>query len=205
MLGGFEDLHLVDVQSSADFIASFLAPANKDGPNEQLVVPNRACDCGAGIGRIAKHMLLKYFKEVDLVEQESKFLLQAQDEYLKEEVAQNRVGGFIAQGLQTFTPEPGRYDAIWCQWVLSHLTDRDLVAFLKRCRKGLAPNGMIFVKENTSTSDQAEFDPVDSSATRSDALFKKLFKKAGLRLVRQQQQTGFPPRIFPVEMYALKP
>ena len=24
---------------------------------------------------------------------------------------------------QDFTPEEGRYDLIWCQWVLGHLTD----------------------------------------------------------------------------------
>jgi len=51
-----------------------------------------------------------------------------------------KVGQYYAEGLQvttptdvtlphmmshnqTFTPEAGRYDVIWCQWVLAHLTD----------------------------------------------------------------------------------
>ena len=35
----------------------------------------------------------------------------------------SRVGCFFSEGLQDFVPEVGRYDVIWCQWVLSHLTD----------------------------------------------------------------------------------
>ncbi len=37
---------------------------------------------------------------------------------------------------------------IWVQWVLGHLPDDDFVAFFKRCKLGLAPNGFICVKEN---------------------------------------------------------
>jgi protein N-terminal methyltransferase len=46
------------------------------------------------------------------------------------------------------SPTPGRYDVIWVQWVLGHLPDDDFVAFFKRCKLGLAPNGFICVKEN---------------------------------------------------------
>lgn len=33
-----------------------------------------ALDCGAGIGRITKNLLINYFKHVDLIEQNPKFL-----------------------------------------------------------------------------------------------------------------------------------
>lgn len=33
-----------------------------------------ALDCGAGIGRVTKNLLIKYFKHVDLAEQNPKFL-----------------------------------------------------------------------------------------------------------------------------------
>ncbi|CAK9008913.1 unnamed protein product [Durusdinium trenchii] len=59
-----------------------------------------------------------------------------------------RAERLIASSLEKFEPEEGRYDVIWAQWVLLYLTDEDLVAFLQRCKKGLRPNGMIFVKEN---------------------------------------------------------
>ena len=41
------------------------------------VKPNRALDCGAGIGRISKRLLIPLFAQVDLVEQNPTFLEQA--------------------------------------------------------------------------------------------------------------------------------
>ena len=43
-------------------------------------------DCGAGIGRISKRLLLPLFNEVDLVEPNSAFLERSQ-EYLVSEIA----------------------------------------------------------------------------------------------------------------------
>ena len=45
-----------------------------------------------------------------------------------------KIGHLICSGLQDFTPSDGAYDVIWCQWVLGHLTDEDLVAFFKRAK-----------------------------------------------------------------------
>lgn len=39
--------------------------------------PGRALDCGAGIGRVSKRVLLPLFSEVDLVEQNQTFLEKA--------------------------------------------------------------------------------------------------------------------------------
>ena len=39
--------------------------------------PSRALDCGAGIGRVSKRVLLPLFSEVDLVEQNQSFLEKA--------------------------------------------------------------------------------------------------------------------------------
>ena len=46
------------------------------GPNP-VVHPGRALDCGAGIGRVSKRVLLPLFSEVDLVEQNQTFLEKA--------------------------------------------------------------------------------------------------------------------------------
>ena len=42
--------------------------------------------------------------------------------------ASHKVGQYYALGLQDFTPAEGYYDLIWCQWVLSHLTDGTVIA-----------------------------------------------------------------------------
>lgn len=74
-----------------------------------------ALDCGAGIGRITKRLLLPLFNTVDLVDVTQEFLDKAKT-YLGEE--SKRVGNYICTGLQEFTPECGRYDVIWIQWVI---------------------------------------------------------------------------------------
>jgi protein N-terminal methyltransferase len=40
----------------------------------------------------------------------------------------------FCKGLQDFCPEPGKYNIIWCQWVLSHINNNDLIKFFQNCR-----------------------------------------------------------------------
>ena len=65
------------------------------------------------------------------------------------------------------------FDVIWCQWCLGHMSNADLVAFLKRCLDSLNehPRSLIIVKENICSdhedgSPQIVFDDEDSSFTR---------------------------------------
>lgn len=69
------------------------------------------------------------------------------------------------------------FDVVWCQWCLGHLSDEDLVAFLKRAKESLRSvkkgtgdfEGLIVVKENTCSEQGAPrtvFDEQDSSVTR---------------------------------------
>jgi protein N-terminal methyltransferase len=92
-------------------------------------------------------------------------------------------------------------DLIWCQWVLGQLKDSDLVAFLRRCKP--KKGGFIVVKENISKGGVI-FDEEDSSVTRSTKVFKEIFERAGLKLVAEEFQTGFPPGMFRVKMWLLQ-
>lgn len=74
-----------------------------------------ALDCGAGIGRITKRLLLPLFNTVDMVDVTQEFLDKAKT-YLGDE--SKRIGNYICKGLQDFVPESGRYDIIWIQWVI---------------------------------------------------------------------------------------
>jgi protein N-terminal methyltransferase len=103
------------------------------------------------------------------------------------------------------------------------LTDKQLIAYLERCKDGIRKEGPVdpagpaadgcwlVVKENMSTIIYGDdiydhiYDPEDSSVTRSDANFRKNFEKAGLKLITTQEQKGFPKDPYPVRMYALKP
>lgn len=66
MLGGLKLVDKPDIRSSHAFLDRF-------GPSRC----ERALDCGAGIGRITKGLLLPRFKTVDMAEMTAKFLERA--------------------------------------------------------------------------------------------------------------------------------
>lgn len=161
----------------------------------------RALDCGSGIGRITKRLLLPMFDKVDMVEQCQKFL-DASKNFIGENFT--RVDKQFCMGLQDFKPEEGRYDVIWSQWVLGHLTDEHLVEFFKNCKMGLAQDGIMIVKENVSGSDCTEFDDLDSSFTRSKDSIVRAMMKSGLKIIKEEKQKGFPKGLYSVYMFALQ-
>ncbi|GFG29037.1 hypothetical protein Cfor_02069 [Coptotermes formosanus] len=67
VLGGFGFISQTDIQGSLSFLKQLFKLQNPPGHG-------RALDCGAGIGRITKHLLLRFFDKVDLVEQNALFL-----------------------------------------------------------------------------------------------------------------------------------
>merc|ERR1712122_458233 len=105
MLGGFGKITDIDIDSSNKLLKLLFKLENAPGHQ-------RALDCGAGIGRISKHLLTKHFDRVDLLEQDKHFLEKAV-EYLD---GNNRVGSLYCSGLQNFDFVPETYDVIWCQW-----------------------------------------------------------------------------------------
>lgn len=137
-----------------------------------------------------------------MVEVNQSFLDEAKQSFLGEDAS--RVENYFCCGLQNFTPEPGRYDLIWSQWVLGHLYDDDLVAFFQRCKKGLTPNGIMVVKENMNSEDSVNFDDNDSSMTRPKNDFVHLILKSGFKILREEKQKHFPKEIFGVWMFALQ-
>eukprot|EP01117_Protostelium_nocturnum_P014995 TRINITY_DN5770_c0_g1_i1.p1 TRINITY_DN5770_c0_g1~~TRINITY_DN5770_c0_g1_i1.p1 ORF type:complete len:154 (+),score=45.23 TRINITY_DN5770_c0_g1_i1:41-502(+) len=89
MLGGFSHISGEDIRGSNELLKE-LFTGHKMGKT-------RALDCGAGIGRITKDLLLPVFESVDLLEQNVGFVEKA-----KEELG-DKVKNFYAQGLQDFT------------------------------------------------------------------------------------------------------
>ncbi|XP_031572380.1 N-terminal Xaa-Pro-Lys N-methyltransferase 1-B-like [Actinia tenebrosa] len=203
MLGGFAHISSADIDGSKKFLKQFLEPQVKkqktesDQPRTQSRV---ALDCGAGIGRVTKQLLIPLFDKVDMLEQNKDFLDHC-DEYMGD--LRSKIENLYPIGLQEFDPEPGRYDVIWCQWVMGHLTDDDFIEFLNRCKKGLAEGGIVCIKENIVTRQDYDIDAVDSSVTRSHQHFAKLFERANMTVLKRETQSNFPKEIYKVNMYAL--
>lgn len=198
MLGGLSMIDTTDVNGSTRFLNELFKM--KPAPGTQ-----RALDCGAGIGRVTKNLLINYFSTVDLVEQDENFVRKAHDYLSTNDKLNAKIGMIYNAGLQDFTPTDGTYDVIWCQWVLGHLTDDDLSAFFKRCTAGLTKNGCIIIKENFTSTDDFCIDATDSSVTRSLRVTKSILESANLRIVKICKQDNFIQGLFPVYSIACKP
>ncbi|KAK8744171.1 hypothetical protein OTU49_001030 [Cherax quadricarinatus] len=194
MLGGFAHLNLADISGSDTFLRSVFKMKNPPGHG-------RAVDCGAGIGRITKHLLQKHFGKVDLVEQCQNFLDRAKENFK----GSKKIGEFLCQGLQHFSPRPNTYDVVWCQWVLGHLTDADLEDFFRRMAYGLKPCGVIVVKENVTSSGKVELDEEDSSVTRPERQLLDIIERAELKILKNTKQPNFPKSLYEVNILCLKP
>lgn len=222
MLGGFPQTSRIDLVGSSNFLTKLRRSRLGLTPKTPLPPLDRVADCGAGIGRITKGLLLGVGRRVDVVEPVKKFTdeLVAEVENTTADAAgetagRGQVGEVFNVGLQDWVPSAGAYNVIWNQWCLGHLTDAQLVAYLERCKDGLVKpaeggekvEAWIVVKENLSTDIRHRdiYDEEDSSVTRSDEKFRKLFKDAGLKIMATELQRGMPKELYPVRIYALKP
>lgn len=191
VLGGFGYLTDVDLKDSHAFFKLQPSLAGRTPRAGTL-----ACDCGAGIGRVAKGLLLDYCEKVDIVEQCKKYT-DASWKY----VGKEHIREVLTLGLQDFKPKPNTYDLVWIQWVIGHLPDEALVAFLRRCSASLKPGGLLGLKENNCRDAvKTVFDEEDSSITRSDSEFRRLFTQAGLRVAHDALQSGFPEGMYAIRM-----
>ena len=200
MLGGYPQISRIDLRGSANFLAK-LRRQHGTGSDQRLL--SRSADCGAGIGRITAGFLSKVCEIVDIVEPIQKFAVEVKEAKM---AGSGKVGNMYIKGLEDWNPDE-QYDLMWNQWCLGHLTDEQLVAYLERCKRVIADGGWIVAKENMSTDQNGEdmFDKVDSSITRTDGKFRKIFEEAGFRIVKSELQTGFPKGLLPVRFYALQP
>lgn len=195
----------------------------------------RGVDCGAGIGRVTDGFLRNVCETVDVVEPVAKFAEVIQRGALvrrtktskradegtnnatetSEEQGEGRkedkegvVENIYITGLESWVPTE-KYDLIWNQWCVGHLTNSQLTTYLQRAADALTPSGILVLKENNSTDPDGKdiYDEVDSSVTRTDETFRKIFKDAGLNLIKAEEQLGFPRHLglLPVRSYALRP
>ncbi|XP_009789028.1 alpha N-terminal protein methyltransferase 1 isoform X3 [Nicotiana tabacum] len=202
VLGGYGHVNEADIKASEEFLNTILPERFPDAGRGRHLV---ALDCGSGIGRVTKNLLIRYFNEVDLLEPVSHFLESARVNLAPENLMVSelhKAANFYCVPLQEFTPDAERYDVIWVQWCIGHLADDDFISFFKRAQAGLKPGGLFVLKENIAKTGFV-LDKEDKSITRSDSYFKELFNQCGLYIYKMKDQKGFPDELFAVKMYAL--
>ena len=203
VLGGWGCVDEEDARGSLAFLAQTLGVPAAQWP----IAGYRALDCGAGIGRVTGAVLLKSSERVHLVEVSEALLAQAAVK-LSEHAARIECS---QTSLRDFAPPAGSYNLVWCQWVLGHLTDRDVVALLHRCRSALRPGGALFVKDNAAPSKQCPYDgkymldEENAGVIRTHNHLWALARAAGFKLSKTALQTNFPEGLYPVRMYCFVP
>jgi protein N-terminal methyltransferase len=193
VLGGFSRLSGTDVNGSRRFLDILY----KQSPS---LSKSAVLDCGGGIGRVSKDLLLPYgFQHVDLLEPSPNLINQARLDL------GSSIRSFLHLGLQDWRPtEDSSYSVIWAQWVLLYLTDEHLVRFFRLAASTLEPEGVIVLKENVSSTNEAVEDEEDNSVTRTIADYRRLAAAAQLDVVLEMKQPMWPSDLYPVIMIALK-
>lgn len=198
MLGGWTNVNTDDINESKKLLKKLLKPINR---NENPVL--RALDCGAGIGRVTKFVLSKYFDEIDLLEQNEKFLIKSK-EYLADDY--HKVKHTFAQGIQEFVPlKDTIYDCIWIQWVFGYLTDSEWIIFFQKCLNVLNKrHGFIVIKDNVTKNEQCSIDEEDGFVARPESGYLNIFKQVDNIAVQHVfKQEKMPKELFPVKMFVL--
>lgn len=202
MLGTYPWYTRIELQGSKNFLTKVrrLVPSLSGTDKFKLGV-----DCGAGVGRVTEGFLSHVCEVVDAVEPVKKFTQVLKDSKLKQDGV---FGDIYTVGLEGWYPQK-KYDLIWTQWCVGHLTDAQLIEYIVRCRSALTESGLVVLKENLSTDAQNQdmYDEEDSSVTRTDAKFRQIFAAAGMDVIKSEIQTGFPKqfKLLPVKSYALRP
>lgn len=196
---GWEEINLPDIKCSNELLSGLIY-------TKQLT-PNCALDCGCGIGRVSKHVLVNYFKEIDLFEQNEKFV-----EKCKEELSSFPNVNSIQQcSLQFFDFKNKKYDLIWIQWCLENLEDEDLDSFISKCYNGLNDNGIVIVKENffypidegPYKDKDYNYSDEDYSKQRKDMFYINLFMKHKFKIIKHFLNPNYPSKIIPLIVYVL--
>ena len=148
MLGGYGHITDVDIAGSQRFLDQIMPASLRQG---------RVLDCGAGIGRVAKGLLLPAgFYKVDLLDVSATFLEKARLDLMPS----GRLGRTFCSGLAEFDfgmpngDDALRWRLIWVQWCIIYLTDVVLVDFFRRAAGALTDDGLLVVKENTFLEDE---------------------------------------------------
>nr|XP_029116948.1 alpha N-terminal protein methyltransferase 1 isoform X2 [Elaeis guineensis] len=228
VLGGYGHVNEADVKGSAAFLNTLLP--NRFGTERRHLV---ALDCGSGIGRVTKNLLLRFFNEVDLVEPVSHFLESARENLALDGDSENdahKAVNFYCVPLQViffllhiviqfcvFVILPWKINCLFVQEFTPEVGRYDVI-WIQWCIGQLPDDDFIsffkrakaglkpnglFVVKENIASNGFVLDKEDHSITRSDLYFKQLFNQCGLYIYSTKDQKGFPEEIFAVKMYAL--
>ncbi len=192
VLGGYDNFHDYDIEYSQWFLNIL--------KNKGVFIGGKVLESCGGIGRVTKNLLVDYFDEVDMFDQEENFIAKAKEDmnrvYRVKDIARSSIQGYVFQKY---------YDAMWLQWSLENLEDEDLEVFLSKCHENLVDNGIVIVKENIPPIGK-DYDIGKDYLARSPQTIRSFFFEAGFELIEEHIPTPeeWPLDILRVAIFAFK-
>ncbi|CAF0759790.1 unnamed protein product [Didymodactylos carnosus] len=181
MLGGYSVVHESDIQESEQLLKTLFRV--RKTCQEITHCFHSGVQLGCGIGRVTKHLLVKYFNRIDINDLLPEYIEQTKLN-LGEDLV-DKVDKTYCCSIADLIVDKSRYDVIWTQWVLGYLDADSAVQLLKRLKLSLKKHGLIILKDNCS--DQPEFDPDDQYYVRSPLQFYDVAHRSGLTVVKDQR------------------
>lgn len=199
MLGGLSYVHKDEVEWSRLRL--------KQLASEEIIRTGSCLDCGGGIGRVSHYVLKPVFQHVDMVEGCELFVQTSTTNFAKNSI---RVRYNVElQNIDELHRQINgiRYDVVFLQWVIGHLTDRDTVRFLRFARDNLLvpSTGRIIMKENCVINKGFFLDKEDINLIRSLDMIKELCFQAGLATITIDEQPTWPANLYPIRFFVLAP
>jgi SAM-dependent methyltransferase len=201
-----DDGGIEDGAEGLAFLDRFLLQKRREGNNNNNNNNNKkhyyysahhAIDAGAGVGRITKHILLKRYDSVQLIEADPGWSMHSRH-YLGRKRSNKCT--FTCARLEeldcTLEASSRAADLVWLQWTLQYMTDRDAVRILQTLAARLVNGtGFLIVKENRpyggTRMDRFQMETPDCSGrydiTRTNDHHRFLFQRAGLVVDRVEE------------------
>lgn len=201
MLGGNNMINQIDISTSRNIIDNLI--------NKKFFKPSNALELGAGIGRVTENLLIEYFDDVTLVEQNKAFVDKAKEKLNYYTNKNNKLNiTYLEDSMQSIVDNSNisnkLYSCIWIQWCIENIDDEDLLNILNKCKLLLKEKGIVYIKENVvEDNEEVKINNIDYSRVRNDKLFKEIFKKAGLKVFKHIRHPEWPSDLMPVSIYIL--
>jgi protein N-terminal methyltransferase len=190
VLDGHDYIHDIDTENSCWLLDNLIKKGHiKNGS---------VLDCAAGVGRVSKAVLTKFFDNVDILEQDEKFVAKCHENFANNPKIRN----IYQDSMQNFSFKE-KYDVIWIQWCLEDLEDQGLIKFLTNCKNALNENGLIVIKDNVAEDHQGAWER-EFSKIRSDALYKEVFAQCGLGVLMHYPQPNWPDNLMRISIFVLR-
>lgn len=199
MLGGLSYVHKDEVEWSKLRLKQLAA--------NETIKTGSCLDCGGGIGRVSHYVLKPVFQHVDMVEGCELFVQTSTTNFAKDSIrTRYNLELQDTEGLQRRL-DGTKYDVVFLQWVIGHLTDRDVLRFLKFAKDHLlvSSTGRIIMKENCIISEGFFLDKEDINLIRSLDMIKELCIRAGLTIISIDEQPTWPSNLYPIRFLVLEP